>query len=72
MQSLAFLWFQIQMTQQYLHEKTFGPAQVPANAANLNAPIGIGTLCRAFVKQVPRIESGRNLAQEVPQARKVN
>ena len=25
MQSLAFLWFQLQMTQQYLHEKIFGP-----------------------------------------------
>jgi hypothetical protein len=40
MQSLAFLWFQLQMTQQYLHEKTFGPAQAPANSANLNTPIG--------------------------------
>jgi RND family efflux transporter MFP subunit len=40
MQSLAFLWFQLQMTQRYLHEKPFGPAQSPANSANLNTPIG--------------------------------
>jgi hypothetical protein len=25
MQSLAFLWFDMQMTQQYLREQTFGP-----------------------------------------------
>ena len=35
MQSLAFLWFQLRMAQQYLHEKTFGPAQSPANSADL-------------------------------------
>jgi len=40
MQSLAFLWFELRMTQQYLSEKTFRPAQVPADAANLNAAIG--------------------------------
>src|SRR5260221_11434645 len=44
MQSLAFLWFQLQMTQQYLREKTFRPAESPANSANLNTPIGAGTL----------------------------
>jgi hypothetical protein len=41
MQSLAFLWFQLQMTRQYLREKTFPPAQLPAKAANWNEPIGI-------------------------------
>jgi membrane fusion protein, multidrug efflux system len=44
MQSLVFLWFQLQMTQQYLRERTFGPAESPANSANLNTPIGAGTL----------------------------
>ena len=44
MQSLAFLWFELQMTQQYLREKTFGPAESPANSTNLNTPIGAGTL----------------------------
>ena len=51
MQSLTFLWFQLQMTKQYLDEKTFGPAQSPANSANLNTPIGPGTLRRAPVKK---------------------
>jgi hypothetical protein len=40
MQSLAFLWFELRMTQQYLREKTFPAAQVPADAANLHAAIG--------------------------------
>jgi hypothetical protein len=40
MQSLAFLWFDRQMTQRYLREKTFGPAPSPANSANLNRPTG--------------------------------
>ena len=39
MQSLAFLWFQLQIAQQYLREKTFALAQLQANAANLNTPI---------------------------------
>jgi hypothetical protein len=38
MQSLAFLWFQFQMTQQY--RTKIGPAHSPANSANLNTPIG--------------------------------
>jgi hypothetical protein len=59
MQSLAFLWFELQMTQQYLRERTFGPAESPANSANLNTPIGAGTLRRASVKQVPRIASAK-------------
>jgi hypothetical protein len=59
MQSLAFLWFEMQMTQQYLRDKTFGPAESPANSANLNTPIDAGTLRRASVEQVPRIASAK-------------
>jgi hypothetical protein len=33
MQSLAFLWFEMQMTQQYLREETFGSAQSPASGS---------------------------------------
>ena len=57
MQSLAFLWFQLQMTKQYLREKTFGPALSPANSANLDKPIGAGTPLRKSIKQVPTIVS---------------
>ena len=59
MQSLAFLWFEMQMTQQYLRDKTFGPAESPANSANLNTPIGAGTLRGASVEPVPRIASAK-------------
>jgi hypothetical protein len=52
MQSLAFFWYRLQITQQYLSERTFAPARVPASAANLNAPMGVGTLHRASVNQV--------------------
>jgi hypothetical protein len=55
MQSLAFLWFELQTTQQYLRDKAFGPAQSPASSANLNTPIGAGTRRRASAKQVPRM-----------------
>ena len=44
MQWFAFLWFQLQMTKQYLQEKTYGPAQSTADSANLNTPIGAGAL----------------------------
>jgi RND family efflux transporter MFP subunit len=44
MQSFTFLWFEMQMTQQYLRDKTFGQAESPANSANSNMPIGVGTL----------------------------
>jgi len=40
MQSLAFLWFELRMTQQYLRERAFPAARVPADAGNLNAAIG--------------------------------
>ena len=38
MESLAFLSFEMQMTEEYLHEETFGPAPSSANSANLNTP----------------------------------
>ena len=57
MQPLAFLWFEMQMTQQYLREKTFGPAQSADDSANLNTPIGASTLRRASVKQLPPMAS---------------
>jgi RND family efflux transporter MFP subunit len=44
MQWFVFLWFQLQMTEQYLRDKAFGQAESPANSANLNTPIGAGTL----------------------------
>jgi hypothetical protein len=43
MQWFAFLWFQLQMTKQYLQEKTDGPAQSTVGSANLNTPTGAGT-----------------------------
>jgi RND family efflux transporter MFP subunit len=49
MQWFVFLWFQLQMTRQYLCERTSGPAESPANSANLNMPIGAGT--RASVRR---------------------
>jgi hypothetical protein len=52
MQSFAFLWFQLQMTKQYLREKTFGPEQPPANPTNLDTPIGAGTPPLLSFKQV--------------------
>ena len=46
MESLALLWFDMQMTQQYLRKKTFGRALLSANWVNSNPPIdasrGIG------------------------------
>lgn len=59
MQSLAFLWFEMQMTQQYLREKTFGPAESPANSANLHTPIDAETLRRVSVEQRPRMASAK-------------
>jgi hypothetical protein len=32
MPSLAFLWFQLQMTQQYLREEIYPPAEVRAHS----------------------------------------
>jgi hypothetical protein len=43
MQSLAILWFQLQMAEQSLREKYFAPAQVPAKTE----PTTIGTPRRA-------------------------
>jgi hypothetical protein len=57
MQPLAFLCFEMQMTRQYLREKTFGPAQSPDDSANLNTQIDAGTLRGASVKQLPPVAS---------------
>ena len=43
MQWFVFLWFQLQMTQQYLQEKTSRAAQAPADSANLTTPIDTAT-----------------------------
>jgi hypothetical protein len=59
MQSLAFLWSDMQVTQQYLREKTFGPAPSPANSANLNRPIDVGMLRRESVEQTPPAEPAK-------------
>ena len=71
MQSLAFLWFDSQMTQRYLNEITFGPAQPRANSANLNTPIGAGGLKRASVKQVPRTASANQRRVSCSQSQKL-
>ena len=55
MQSLAFLWFQLQMTERYLREKTFGPAQSPANSANWNTPIGRCNSDKALYSNTPAL-----------------
>jgi hypothetical protein len=60
MQTLAFLWFELQTARQRLRT-TFAEAEVPANATNLNAPSGIGTRRYASAKQVPRIEPAQRL-----------
>ena len=57
MQSFTFLWFQMQMTKQYLREKTFGPAPSPASSANLDRPIGAGRPPRVSVEQVSPMAS---------------
>jgi len=55
MQPLAFLWFEMQMTQQHLREKTFGPAPSPANSANLNTAIGASRgIGNAIIQEVLR------------------
>jgi hypothetical protein len=59
MQSLAFLWFQLQMTQQNLQEKMGSPEPVPGNAANLESPTGMATVRRPSANQVARIEPAR-------------
>ena len=59
MQSLAFLWSDMQMTQQYLLEQTFKPASSSANSVNLKRPIDVGMLRRESVNQAPPAEPGR-------------
>ena len=40
MQPPVFLWFEMEMTKQYLREKTFAPAPSPANSTGSNTSIG--------------------------------
>jgi hypothetical protein len=58
MQTLAFLWFELQAARRRLRE-TFAEDQVPADAVNgsADAPSSVGTRCCGAVKQAPRIES---------------
>lgn len=59
MQWFAFLWFQLQMTKQYLQEKTDAPAQSTADSANLNTPIGAGALPGASPMQTKPMAPAR-------------
>ena len=59
MQSLAFLWFDMQRTQKYLREKTFGPTPSLADSANLNLPIDVRMLRREPIKQAPPAEPAK-------------
>jgi hypothetical protein len=65
MQTLAFLWFELQVAQQRLRA-TFAQSQVPAKARNWNPPSRVGRAAAHPFKPVPRIES----AQEAPQLKK--
>jgi hypothetical protein len=53
MQWFAFLWFQLQMTKQYLQEKNLGAAESTADSANPNRPNGADPVPNASPKQVP-------------------
>ena len=70
MQSFAFLWFQSQMTKQYLREKTFGPAQPPADSVNPDTSIGAGRPPRVTVEQVSPMASA--MARRVSGGRSQN
>jgi len=52
MQWFAFLWFQLQMTKQYLQEKNLGAAESTADSANPNRPNGGDTPPDADLEQV--------------------
>jgi hypothetical protein len=56
MQSLVFLWGQLQIAQQNLREEICPPEQAPGNAANLDSPTGMATVRRTSFNQVARIE----------------
>jgi len=65
MQSLAFLWFDMQMTQRYLSEKTFASAPSPGNSANLNGPTGVSRgIGNSIVHKLLR--QGERVARSVP------
>jgi triphosphoribosyl-dephospho-CoA synthase len=55
MESPAFLSFEMQMTEQYLREKTFGPAPSSPSSANLNTPIDASRgVANAIVQELLR------------------
>ena len=58
MQTLAFLWFELEAARRRLHE-ILAENQVPVDAANgsADAPSSVGMRCCGTVKQAPRIES---------------
>jgi hypothetical protein len=60
MQTLTLLCFESQAARQRLREICAEP-HVPANAANWDAPSGIGSRRYLPAKQVPRIESTQQL-----------
>jgi hypothetical protein len=57
MQWFNFLWFQLQMTKQYLQEKQLGAAESTADSANPNRPNGADPVLDASPKQVPATAS---------------
>jgi hypothetical protein len=59
MQSLVFLWGQLQMAQQYLREEICPPEPVPGNAVNLDSLTGPVTVRPPSVNPVPRIEPAK-------------
>jgi hypothetical protein len=58
MQTLAFLWFELDVTQQRLRA-TFADSQVPVEARNSNSPIRVGTHRCASVKPAARMNSAK-------------
>ena len=70
MQSFTYLWFQMQMTKQYLREKTFGPEQPMADSVNPDSSISAGRPPRVTVEQVSPMASA--MARRVSGARSQN
>jgi hypothetical protein len=66
MQSLAFLWGQLQIAQQYLREEICPPEQVPGNAANLDSPTDMTRVRQPFANQVARMKSAQKPRASVP------
>jgi RND family efflux transporter MFP subunit len=64
MQTLALLWFELQVAQQSLRE-SFAAGQRAANAANVDAPSSMVRRRAASEKQLPRIESADALKRHI-------